>query len=677
MRNSALVVLACALFLVSLVDAATLPEDFIETPVASGLVMPTAMVFAPDGRLFVCEKTGAVRVVRDGALLTAPFVRLSVNSGGEGGLLGIALDPNFAANHWIYLYYTATMPTSHNRISRFTSAGDVAQDGTELVILDIDDPVSGIHNGGAIHFGADGLLYAAVGNYGDGSNSQTLTNMMGKILRIRNDGTIPADNPFYNQAMGQNRAIWAFGLRNPFTFAFQHGTGRMFINDVGEGSWEEIDDGIVGSNYGWPAAQGIDQCSTYRCPLYAYDHSNGSCAITGGSFYDPTTPQFPSIYQGQYFFSDFCGGWIRVLDPATGVATNFASAPIGGPVDLAVGPDGLLYYLAFWEGTVHKIALAELPSMNSVDRITGNSAVLHGSVWDGREASQWQVDELGEDFSSPVVNSGRTTSALSSFKATGLNAITTYQSRVRYQDAAGVWSLWSNPQFDPNDQFTTLVGTAVTPVVVDVVPAPSSSAVVVSVSPALTFNVPIAALSASSATVRLVRRTAPSVNVSASLSLDDSEAIVTIAPADLLDPDSNYKIQVVGGRRGIESRDGAISGKSFTALFSTETALVSSRPMAGATGVALTVALQVDFKWVLDPATTNPRTFKLKDVSSGRNVPLASVIASGATVTVTPLAPLRSSHKYVLSVAPGPTGLRFADGRHVGAKITVDFKTVP
>src|SRR6185436_2808401 len=161
------------------------------------------------------------------------------DSNGERGLLGVAFDPSFAVNQFVYVYYTATSPSTHNRISRLTAAGDVAVPGSEVPILDLND-LSGAtnHNGGAIHFGPDGKLYAAVGENANGANAQTLSNLLGKILRINSDGSIPTDNPFFGTATGQNRAIWALGLRNPFTFTFQPGTGRMFINDVGQNTWE-------------------------------------------------------------------------------------------------------------------------------------------------------------------------------------------------------------------------------------------------------------------------------------------------------------------------------------------------------------------------------------------------------------------------------------------------------
>lgn len=217
------------------INAATLPAGFTETLVSNGLSNPTAMEFAPDGRLFVCQQGGQLRVIKNGALLSTPFLSLAVDSSGERGLLGIAFDPNFSSNNFVYVYYTnGTASPRHNQVSRFTANGDVAVAGSELVILTLDN-LSGAanHNGGAVHFGPDGKLYVAVGENANSSNSQTLNNRLGKLLRINSDGSIPTDNPFYNTATGLNRVIWSMGLRNPYTFAFQPNSGRMFINDVG------------------------------------------------------------------------------------------------------------------------------------------------------------------------------------------------------------------------------------------------------------------------------------------------------------------------------------------------------------------------------------------------------------------------------------------------------------
>lgn len=343
---------------------AVLPTGFTESAVASGLTNPTAMEFSPEGRLFVAEQAGTLEVHQDGTRLQPDFFRdtpLSVNASGERGLLGLAFDPDYAANHFVYAYYTATSPTIHNRLSRFTAnaAGDLALAGSERVLLDLEPLNAPNHNGGAIHFGPDDKLYIGVGENANGANAQSLDNLLGKILRLNADGTIPTDNPFYDRATGANRAIWALGLRNPFTFTFQPGTGRMFINDVGERTWEEINVGARGANYGWPATEGATSNPSFVTPLYAYDSSQGR-AIAGGAFYNPATVQFPSSYEGDYFFADFLSGWIRRIDPETKTVESFATEA-GNPVDLRVGDDGSLYYLARRTGRVFRVQYTASP----------------------------------------------------------------------------------------------------------------------------------------------------------------------------------------------------------------------------------------------------------------------------------------------------------------------------
>jgi len=354
-----LAVAALALVLAGSAAAATVPPGFTDTLVAQGMSNPTAMALAPDGRIFVLQQGGSVRVIKNGQLLSTPFLTLTVDSQGERGLLGIAFDPAFATNHFIYLYYTVPTAPEHNRVSRFTANGDVAVPNSEHVLLDLDNLSSATnHNGGGLHFGPDGKLYLGVGENANGSNAQTLTNLLGKLLRFNSDGTIPTDNPFYATASGKNRAIWALGLRNPFTFGFQPGTGRLFINDVGQSTWEEIDEGAAGTNYGWPNTEGPTNDPQYKGPLYAYQHSSGTptgCAITGGAFYNPQQVTFPASYVGNYFFGDLCAGWIYRLDPANGNGvTSFASG-IPNPVDMIVTPGGDLLYLARGEGAVHRV----------------------------------------------------------------------------------------------------------------------------------------------------------------------------------------------------------------------------------------------------------------------------------------------------------------------------------
>jgi glucose/arabinose dehydrogenase len=326
------------------------PAGFTDTSIATGLSKPTAMAFAPDGRLFVCEQDGTLRVVKNGVLLPDPFVTLTVDSNGERGLLGVTFDPDFATNRFVYVYYTATTPTVHNRVSRFVADGDVAAPG-EDILLNLETLGATNHNGGAIHFGPDGKLYVAVGDNAVGDNAQTLENRLGKILRVNADGSIPEDNPFNATAVGDNRAIWALGLRNPYTFAFQQLSGKMFINDVGENTWEEVNLGKKGANYGWPDTEGPTSDPRFVSPLSSYRHNGLVCAVSGGAFHSLSQSQFPGVgYWGSYFIADFCGGWIRSLAVGATIAGEFASG-ISRPVDLQSAPDGTLYYLARGTGT--------------------------------------------------------------------------------------------------------------------------------------------------------------------------------------------------------------------------------------------------------------------------------------------------------------------------------------
>jgi glucose/arabinose dehydrogenase len=328
------------------------PNGFTQSQVASGLAGPMDMEFAPDGRLFVAEEAGKVRIVKpNGTLATFLDISSKVDIAGERGLMGVTFDPNFATNHFVYLYYTrkatATTPV-HNRVVRVTASGDSAVAGSEVLVFRLNNQSAQIHQGGALDFGNDGKLYLSTGDNATPGNAQSPGNLFGKVLRINKDGTIPTNNPFYATASGNNRAIWALGLRNPFKFAIKPGTSTIFINDVGEDTWEEINQGAAGANYGWPIYEGPESDAKYIPPIFAYGHGSTNttgCSITGGAFYNPATVQFPSGYVGDYFFADFCNGWIRRYDPATDKAMGFATG-LGSIVDLDVNKDGSLYYLS-------------------------------------------------------------------------------------------------------------------------------------------------------------------------------------------------------------------------------------------------------------------------------------------------------------------------------------------
>lgn len=360
------------------------------------------MEFSPDGRLFTLEQAGNVRLIRnDGTSWLA--LHLNVDSSGERGLLGIAFDPNFAVNHYAYLDYTNPNPGAaawavgeHNQLSRFTvddSNPSRPVFTNEAPILDWNSLSTATnHNGGAIHFGIDGMLYADAGDNVQTfvfngvalRVSQSLGSLLGKQLRInvaafnagiasRDDATvghlIPADNPFVGVAPGINQLIYALGFRNPYTFAVQPGTGTIFVNDVGESTWEEIDRVIPGGNYGWsgdntdgfgqvPPGPGIPQD-----PALAYNHfggpAGGGAGIVGGAFYNPAGAQFPSSYLGKYFYGDLGNDWIRLFDPSRPGSASipdtsqpFASGTVSGIRDLKVDAAGSLYYLAAGNGGV-------------------------------------------------------------------------------------------------------------------------------------------------------------------------------------------------------------------------------------------------------------------------------------------------------------------------------------
>jgi len=323
----------------------------------TGLGGATALAQASDGRLFVAQQGGALRVVKNAALLPTPFLQLTVDSSGERGLIGVTLHPDFASNGFVYVHYTTPENGVHNRVSRFTANGDMALAGSELKLVELPALSSATnHNGGALHFGTDGKFYVGVGDNANSAQAPDLTKVFGKLLRFNDDGTVPADNPFFATSTGLARAVWAYGLRNPYTFAVQPGTGRIHINDVGESTWEEIDLGVAGANYGWPASEGPSGTSPgITAPLFAYKHSAAvppgsgpggfftGQAIAGGAFYPDSGP-FPGAYRGHYFFADFLSHFVARFDVANDAVYAFGTVS-GQPVDMLVGADGALYVL--------------------------------------------------------------------------------------------------------------------------------------------------------------------------------------------------------------------------------------------------------------------------------------------------------------------------------------------
>jgi len=247
---------------------AVVPTGFTDTTIVANLTSPTALDIAPDGRVFMAYQNGAIQVIENDQLVAQPFAVLGTDGSGERGMLGLTLDPNFSSNGFIYVYYTANSPASHNRLSRITAQGNQMLPGSEVVLMDFPN-LSTVNNpiwhmgGGLEHNPIDNKLYLSIGDHQDTSKPQSLSSVFGKVLRINLDGSIPTDNPFYNTTTGLNRAIWGTGLRNPFRLAIQPETGKVYLNDVGNGSWEEVNEGAAGRNFGWPATEGNFNQATF------------------------------------------------------------------------------------------------------------------------------------------------------------------------------------------------------------------------------------------------------------------------------------------------------------------------------------------------------------------------------------------------------------------------------
>lgn len=324
--------------------------------VGSGLDGPSGFEVAPDGRIFILERTGKVKIFKNGQLLPQPFIDLPSIASGDRGLIGIAFDPDFNTNNYVYFYYTAL--DKLNYLVRLDASGDVAVEAPHILYQTFS-PSELLHVGGSIDFGPDGKLYFAVGDNGYPPNAQVLDNPHGKIMRINKDGSIPTDNPFVGSS-GALPEIWAYGFRNPWRFQFDDVTGFLFGGDVGDYTWEEVNKIELGKNYGWPRAEGFCSGCPFENPIYAYNHDGFSSAVTGGPVYRGT--MFPEEYRGNLFFADYARGFIRRIalngeGRAAGVF-DFDNAA-GTVVDLKQAADGSLYYITYYPGHLYRISYSE------------------------------------------------------------------------------------------------------------------------------------------------------------------------------------------------------------------------------------------------------------------------------------------------------------------------------
>lgn len=400
-------------------DRAATPDraEVFANQLVASVATPTAMAFTPDRRMLVTQDSGQLRVVQRGQLLETPALDLSSRLcvAGERGLLGVAVDPNFERNQYVYLYWThnahgycgqGTDAAPENRVTRVTLGDDnVVVPGSERVIIDHLLAQRYSHNAGDLHFGADGLLYISVG---DGAcviddptrcgaantNSRRLDIPHGKILRVTRLGRIPSDNPYADAADarrcgrpigpdtgdGPCAETFALGFRNPFRFALRPGTNHFWVNDVGNSTWEEINRLRPGRDYGWNVREGhcvvasTTDCgpTPYQNPLHDYSHAATQCgSITGGAFVPENLWATP--FSGSYLFADYVCGTIFRLDPQPG--GGWTQEPVltdlGAPVHLEFGPwrrTRALYYLEYANGEVRRLSMSDTTSSSRRSR---------------------------------------------------------------------------------------------------------------------------------------------------------------------------------------------------------------------------------------------------------------------------------------------------------------------
>jgi hypothetical protein len=349
-------------------------EGLVLTAVATGLSQPLGLTAPPgDPRLFVVQQTGEIRIVRDDELVTIPFLDLSdrVRSQGERGLLGLAFHPDYADNGRFFVNYTDLGGTQ--RIVEFGVSGDpdVADPNSAAELLTIPQPFAN-HNGGHLAFGPDGMLYVGVGDGGSAGdpqgNGQNVATLLGSLLRLDvatpGQAGIPPDNPFAGRPDDGREELWAWGLRNPWRFSFDPVDGKLWIADVGQNRWEEVNVAsadAAGLNYGWATTEGPSCYGASTCdrsdlvePVLWYRTGDEGCSVIGGHVYRGS--RIPALV-GTYFYSDYCGGWLRSFRHVAGEVVGEAEWPVAsvGRI-LAVGSDaaGELYLLS-QDGGVYRL----------------------------------------------------------------------------------------------------------------------------------------------------------------------------------------------------------------------------------------------------------------------------------------------------------------------------------
>jgi glucose/arabinose dehydrogenase len=425
----------------------SVPENFSSSTFLSGINQPMGMTWLPDGRVLIIEKPGTIKITDpdEGTKDTATYMDLTgkVNDGRERGFIDITLDPNFEQNGYVYVFYSNDDEDT-NRIARFThqeNGGGLqssADPSTEFVVWKEDEPwKSCCHQGAGLDFGPDGKLWLTTGDdFEGGAVSQNLAKASGKVIRINKDGTIPQDNPYVGDGNPDTLGeIWAYGVRNPFRGEWDLESKRFFFGDVGGNEnpdYEEVNVATLdnpGANYGWPACEGTSKSTedapceiSQTAPVYSYPHSEGN-SITGGEVYRGN--QFPTEYQGAYFFGDYAKNWIKYLtfDSNGDVQSVEMFEDSADNVNsISVGPDGALYWTSISDGTITKVTYTgnQAPQIDSVSATPTSAASAPQTVDFNVSASDPEDDPLTYDWTFGDGSTGTGASTSHTYQSAGV-----------------------------------------------------------------------------------------------------------------------------------------------------------------------------------------------------------------------------------------------------------------
>src|SRR5581483_9412034 len=644
------------------------PNGFVSTTVASGLSLPTDFAFLPDGRILIAEKHGVVRVYKNGSLLTTPFIDISnhVNDYYDRGLLGIAVDPNFASNGFVYLLYTyENDPTQYNgpktgRLTRVTATGDTA--GNETVILgsQVGPGCGGFpvgadcipsewygHSVGALKFAPDGTLFVTLGDAAswntvnaDALRAQNLDSLAGKNLRITTTGAGLSTNPFWNGSASANRSkVWGYGFRNAYRFNIRPGTSTPFIGDVGWNDWEEIDVGLRGANFGWPCYEGTGQQAGYagqstcqtlyatgpvQPPLITYPHNGQTSAVTGGAFY--TGSLYPAQYQGAYFYGDYGLSTMQYaqLDANNALVsgpTNFATGA-DGPVAIEMGPDGNLWYIAISAQQLRRIDFTGAPPPPPTSAyVSDMSWISTTNGWGPVERDMSNGDSaLGDGrpitLNGTVYPKGLGTNAYSDVQYALAGACTTFTSDVGVDDEVG-----------------------------------SNGSVVFQVWTDGTKRYDSGLMTGASAT--------KSVNVGLT-GVNTLELVVTDG----------------GNGNAYDHGDWAGAQVLCQSQGSSPPSVTRTSPADQAAGVSQSTSVTATFSQAMDATTITASTFTL--TKQGATQPVAATVAyntTSLTATLQPTSALDAGATYTARVVGGANGVKDANGAAMSADKTWTFST--